>query len=446
MGGRLQVVADMLLSDKAAQSIMGTKVTNELARITKLSNDNASTNRKARGVIKHLEDQNKKLAAQATKALSDDAHADIKKPRSKQAADVLGFKKDLTSATEKLYKKLSDDEMEQNFANSQMTTNLNNAKAATATALKSAKELFASRTLTLTNAITANQRAYEAGMEKATEQSQNWEKASAAGRANIRATRKVMVDDLDKHIVRAIELGEAKMKQVQEEATANIEASKKALLTTIGESVENMADNVFATVNQNRQKIADNYLSLKAYAATAADQVQDYLEKGKGRNLSSLGDLLKSIGGLKDVKAAAAKGVGFGAKTTELPFSGSVIKADDSVSKVNGLVNEYLDIISGVKDRWPLGLGKYLIAKLEVAMQGTGALEVDKISDKAGNFVFVNAHAVGLSSKLSDFETLAVRMTHYEKMLSSMTAKLPATKLAGHHHLVKVAPPQWQGD
>merc|ERR1711966_521251 len=401
MGGRLQVVADMLLSDKAAQSIMGTKVTNELARITKLSNDNASTNRKARGVIKHLEDQNKKLAAQATKALSDDAHADIKKLRSKQAADVLGFKKDLTSATEKLYKKLSDDEMEQNFANSQMTTTLNNAKA-----------LFASRTLTLTNAITANQRAYEAGMEKATEQSQNWEKASAAGRANIRATRKVMVDDLDKHIVRAIELGEAKMKQVQEEATANIEASKKALLTTIGESVENMADNVFATVNQNRQKIADNYLSLKAYAATAADQVQDYLEKGKGRNLSSLGDLLKSIGGLKDVKAAAAKGVGFGAKTTELPFSGSVIKADDSVSKVNGLVNEYLDIISGVKDRWPLGLGKYLIAKLEVAMQGTGALEVDKISDKAGNFVFVNAHAVGLSSKLSDFETLAVRMTH----------------------------------
>merc|ERR1719199_1292616 len=149
-----------------------------------------------------------------------------------------------------------------------------------------------------------------------------------------------------------------------------------------------MADNVFATVNSNRQKIADNYLSLKAYAATAADQVQDYLAKGKGRNLSSLGDLLKSIGALKDVKALAAKGVGFGGKSIELPFSGSIVKADDSV--------------------------------------------------------FINAHAVGLSSKLSDFETLAVRMTHYEKMLSTMTAKLPATKLAGKGHLVKVAPPQWQ--
>merc|ERR1711966_289059 len=170
MGGRLQVVADMLLSDKAAQSIMGTKVTNELARITKLSNDNASTNRKARGVIKHLEDQNKKLAAQATKALSEDAHADIKKLRSKQAADVLTFKKDLTSSTEKLYKKLSDDELAQNFANAEMTTNLNNAKAATATALKSAKALFASRTLTLTNKITANQKRYEDGLAKVTEQ------------------------------------------------------------------------------------------------------------------------------------------------------------------------------------------------------------------------------------------------------------------------------------
>merc|ERR1719183_147424 len=316
---------------------------------------------------------------------------------------------------------------------------LSSSKAATANALKNAKTLFDSRTNTLVNKITQNQKSYERGMAKATEQTMDWKKASADGRANIRAVRKVMVDDLEKNIARAIKLGEARQKQVLETAMANIATEKKALLTTIGEAVENMADNVFATVNSNRQKIADNYLSLKAYAATAADQVQYYLAKGKGRNLSSLG-------ALKDVKALAAKGVGFGGKTIELPFSGSVVKADDSVSKVNGLVNEYLGMMTGVKARWPLGLGKYLIAKLEVAMQGTGALEVDKISDKAGNFVFINAHAVGLSSKLSDFETLAVRMTHYEKMLSTMTAKLPATKLAGKGHLVKVAPPQWQGD
>merc|ERR1712167_318984 len=254
----------------------------------------------------------------------------------------------------------------------------------------------------------------------ATEQTMDWKKASADGRANIRAVRKVMVDDLEKNIARAIQLGEARQKQVLETAMANI-----------------------ATVNSNRQKIADNYLSLKAYAATAADQVQDYLAKGKGRNLSSLGDLLKSIGALKDVKALAAKGVGFGGKTIELPFSGSIVKADDSVSKVNGLVNEYLGMMTGVKARWPLGLGKYLIAKLEVAMQGTGALEVDKISDKAGNFVFINAHAVGLSSKLSDFETLAVRMSAYEHNLAGQTSALPTTKTAAK---ITIGPPQWQGN
>merc|ERR1712159_507238 len=427
--GRLQVVSDMLLSDKAPQAIINAKVKGELGRITKLSNHYKSTNAKARGVIKALEDQNKKIAAQATKSLSEEAHADIKKLRSKQAHDVISFKQDLTIATEKLYAKMGEDSLAQQTAMTNLHSQLASSKAATANALKNAKTLFDSRTNTLVNKITQNQKSYERGMAKATEQTMDWKKASAAGRANIRAVRAVMVDDLEKNIARAIQLGEARQKQVLETAMANIATEKKALLTTIGEAVENMADNVFATVDSNRQKIADNYLS-----------------KGKGRNLSSLGDLLKSIGALKDVKALAAKGVGFGGKTIELPFSGSVVKADDSVSKVNGLVNEYLGMMTGVKARWPLGLGKYLIAKLEVAMQGTGALEVDKISDKAGNFVFINAHAVGLSSKLSDFETLAVRMTHYEKMLSTMTAKLPATKLAGKGYLVKVAPPQWQGD
>merc|ERR1711934_1089209 len=103
------------------------------------------------------------------------------------------------------------------------------------------------------------------------------------------------VSDLHKNIVRAIEIGEARAKQVEATAMANIALEKKALLTTISESVENMADNVFALVQGNRQKIADNYLSLKAYSATAADKIEDYLAKGKGRNLSSIGDLLKTV-------------------------------------------------------------------------------------------------------------------------------------------------------
>merc|ERR1711865_391871 len=111
-----------------------------------------------------------------------------------------------------------------------------------------------------------------------------------------------MVSDLHKNIIRAIELGEARMKGVEAVAVSNIATEKKALLTTISESVENMADNVFAAVQGDRQKIADNYLSLKAYSATASDKIEDYLAKGKGRNLSSIGDLLQSISRISNVK------------------------------------------------------------------------------------------------------------------------------------------------
>merc|ERR1712146_464484 len=93
------------------------------------------------------------------------------------------------------------------------------------------------------------------------------------------------------------------MGAVKQRAMENIATEKKSLLTTISVSVENMADNVFKTVQENRQQTADNYLSLKAYAAAAADKVIDYVQKGKGRNLSSIGDLLMQLAAIGDVKA-----------------------------------------------------------------------------------------------------------------------------------------------
>merc|ERR1712097_83303 len=107
------------------------------------------------------------------------------------------------------------------------------------------------------------------------------------------------------------------------------------------------------------------YLSLKAYSACSADLLTDYLAKGKG--------------------------VSEGSKTLKLIFSSKDVKAlgKGTVSKINGLVNEYIKVMAQVRDRWPMGLGKYLLTKLETSMQGTGALEVDKVANKAGNYVFV---------------------------------------------------------
>merc|ERR1712070_192172 len=195
-------------------------------------------------------------------------------------------------------------------------------------------------------------------------------------------------------------------------------------------------------VQGDRHKIADNFLSLKAYASTAADKIADYLAKGKGRNLASIGDLLQSVA-VENHHVAPAEGEGFGSAELPLLFSGKEVKVDNSISKINGLVNEYIETMGMVKERWPMGIGKYLLSKLEIAMQKTGALEVDKIAEKAGNYVFINAHAVGLSSKLSDFEGLAVPMTHYEHTLASLTGHLTTKKTAGQ---IEVAPPEWQGN
>merc|ERR1712100_520571 len=118
-----------------------------------------------------------------------------------------------------------------------------------------------------------------------------------------------------------------------------------------------MGDMAFKTIQGDHQKIADNYLSLKAYAVTANDKLSDYTAKGKGKNLSSLGDLLISVASLSDVKPQKAEGL---SASSSLPG----IFTSDKV-------------------------------------------KVDKIDEKEGNFVFLNGHSVGLSNKLNDFEDLA---------------------------------------
>merc|ERR1712132_16038 len=118
-------------------------------------------------------------------------------------------------------------------------------------------------------------------------------------------------------------------------------------------------------------------------------------------------------------------------------FTNSKVKVDNKLRKINGLVNE-------CRMRWPMGLGKYLLMKLEASMMAKGVLQVDKVSNHAGNYVFVNGRAVGLSNKLNDFESLAVRMGHYESTLAKLTAEL-AGKVAKHKKGFKVTPPEWPG-
>merc|ERR1711918_179241 len=78
-------------------------------------------------------------------------------------------------------------------------------------------------------------------------------------------------------------------------ARENLAAEKKALLSEITHTVEEMADKAFKVIQGHHGKIADNYLSLKAYAVSAEGAITKYVGHGKGKNLSSLGDLLTNV-------------------------------------------------------------------------------------------------------------------------------------------------------
>merc|ERR1711998_69020 len=133
-------------------------------------------------------------------------------------------------------------------------------------------------------------------------------KASAADRDLIRTETAAMEADLNKALTRAIDIGEANAKAVEQRIAEHLKNTKRFLQVELNEQVEEAADNVLKIIEGKRQKIADNYLSLKAYAVSAADKIETYVEQGHGRGLSSIGDLLVTVGGMDAVKPTPADG------------------------------------------------------------------------------------------------------------------------------------------
>merc|ERR1712146_301411 len=87
-----------------------------------------------------------------------------------------------------------------------------------------------------------------------------------------------------------------------------------------------------------------------------------------------------------------------------------------------------------------------LLAKLYESMSKQGCLQVGKVKGKSGNFVYMNAKAVGLSNRLPEFEELGVRMAHYGGTLAKLTTKLSAKHIAKKDQKIYVPAPEWQGN
>lgn len=445
--GDIDNVAAIADRDRIEQAIINKKNEAEMARILKDSNDAYSSDKRARGKLRAVIDSHKQVAADETKALAAESALTIAAVEGEQKEYLASFEEDVKDSAEKLSLALAADNEEQLKAHAALGADLEVQKAATAAALKDAQEVFQSRVTSLTNVITADKATFEEKLSETTGIVMDWKKGSDADRAAIRAIRDGQGKQLNAAIVHAIQVGEARAKQVEEAGISNIENAKKALLSTISQSVENMADNVFASVQGNRQKIADNYLGLKAYAVASADLLEDYLEEGHARNLLSIGDLLTTVHAAAAAETPEAAGEGFGSGTIEPLFSGKAVTVDGSVSKMNGLVNEYIQILGEVKTRYPMGLGAYLMSKLEMSMQNEGALEVDDVEGKNGKFVYINSDTVGLSSKLSDFQGLAVTMSAYESELTKLTGAVAAqtAQNAANHEIIPLKS-EWQGD
>jgi len=447
LSGEIAVVSGEVARNKAIQLRVNRRTSAELARITKLSNIRHSASIRARGKLRALLDENKRAASEEVKALNKLFLGKLQKIRSRAAKDRVEAARDLSTASQALYSRLAGIQLKAQYENKNAAAAIAAYGKGAAAAIAKTKHSLNARLNTLGNVIAANARKVEAGFEVLTGVIRSHKQAGKLDRKLIREQTKSMGQDMQKAISRAIQIGEAKARRVADRARGNLAREKRAMLVEISERVENAADNLFKTIQGSHKQIADNYLSLKAYAVTAGGKLKEYVIKGKGKNLSSLGDLLSTIAGLSHVKAVKAEGVGAGGKTIPAIFTSRKVKVDSSVTKINGLCNEYTGVTNAVRARWPMGLGKYLLLKLEESMLSKGVLQVDKVSNHAGNFVFLNGRAVGLSNKLNDFESLAVRMGHYEATLAKLTASLAGKKHspAGKKPF-SVAPPEWPGN
>merc|ERR1719399_225114 len=205
-------------------------VEEDLSRVEKLANDRFSKSKKARGKLRQLMDENKAAAAAEVAALSDHLTVELQKARAVNAHNKIEMAKDLSQATELFQEKLGAQQKAQLEATKALNEDVSAAVVASANALAHAKEGFDSKIVMLTNTVVAHSKEAKDEFARMTGVVNDYNAASENDRALIKEETKAMEADLHNALDEAA------------------------------------ADNVLKIVEGKRQTIADNYLSLKAYA------------------------------------------------------------------------------------------------------------------------------------------------------------------------------------
>merc|ERR1711981_874774 len=344
---QISVVSGELQSYKANNLRVNRAADREIKRIKRVANIRYSQSKRARGKLKMLMDENKAAANEEVKQLGIRLNGKLNKMRAANHRHQRDMQRDLTQATKKLYQRLAVNSKEAEENRKKLGAATAAASLASRNALKRAKKQFVSKLNLLTNTVARNAKNYEDKMGRFTGVVHNIAKAAAADRKNIRMQTRSMEADLHKSVTAAIQNGEARAKAVEQRINENLNNVKRYLMVELSSAVDRASDKAFRAVSENRQTIADNYLSLKAYAVAQMDELVDYIKKGgKARNLSSIGDLLMTVGVLGAVKPKVAGGLGFGGARVPSIFSGKDIKVPSKVATINGLVNEFMGAVA----------------------------------------------------------------------------------------------------
>merc|ERR1711988_1051561 len=259
----ISVVSGETISESANRYRVNLRVDREIKRILKLANVEYSQSKRARGKLKILMDENKAAASDEVGALAKSLKSKIAHAGARYVRQHAALYKDLAIAPQSLYEKR---------AGAQKSTADHVVDAGK---LKTAGENFKSKIVMLANSCAAGAKRAGRDMTAITGVVHNVDKASDADRPLIAAAVKMSADAMNAALTGAVMFGEARGKAVEQRIAIHGKDVKRWLQIELASAVDRSADEAFATIQADRQKIADNYLSLKAYAVSAADKVVD---------------------------------------------------------------------------------------------------------------------------------------------------------------------------
>merc|ERR1711998_220408 len=153
LADNVQKVAAEVTTMKANQAAVNAQVAEDMVHIEELSNHRHSINKKARGKLRKLMDENKAAAAAEVEALSVHLHQELDKARAHNAHNKIQMAKDLTEATELFYEKLAAQQKAQDAAHATLGTSIDAATVASSNALARAQEEFDSKIVMLTDTV-----------------------------------------------------------------------------------------------------------------------------------------------------------------------------------------------------------------------------------------------------------------------------------------------------